>query len=278
MNQSDQVRLDDLLHVAKLDYLYKYTSAENGILLLENNKIHFNSPLKFNDPFDCHPLLIKISDQYIYNTLKQGEYKNVLNRKGFTTSPFYLNFVKDFGKTQVQVINAKILPKVKISCFSERKNNLLMWAHYAKDHTGVCFEFDTKQMIRYLATLSKVSNDSTGMFLRVLYNHKRTNYPFESSNDPFPLIMWMKTKSIDWEYEREIRLVFTKREENLLAIPSELISKMYLGSEISNIHEAQIVRLCQANFPKTAIYKMDLSDREFQLVEQRYNSSALSDV
>jgi len=35
MNQSDKIRLDDLLHVVKLDYLYKYTSAESGILLLE---------------------------------------------------------------------------------------------------------------------------------------------------------------------------------------------------------------------------------------------------
>ena len=45
MNQSHQVRFNDLLHVAKLDYLYKYTSAENGLLLIENKQLHFNSPL-----------------------------------------------------------------------------------------------------------------------------------------------------------------------------------------------------------------------------------------
>lgn len=61
MKLSDQIILDDLTHVATIDYLYKYTSAENGILLIENSKLHFTSPLKFNAPFDCHPLLVKIT-------------------------------------------------------------------------------------------------------------------------------------------------------------------------------------------------------------------------
>lgn len=147
-----------------------------------------------------------------------------------------------------------------------------MWSHYAKDHTGICFEFDTKKMILYLGTLSKVSNDSGGIFLRVIYDYERTNYLFESSNDDLPLMMWMKTKSIDWEYEREIRLVFPKREENLFSIPSDLISKIYLGSQISEGDEAKILKLCKKNFPKTDIFKMVLSDQEFQLIEQQYNN------
>lgn len=247
------------IHVRKMQFYY-----------LKKVKYISISPLNFNDPFDCHPLLIKISDQFIYNTLNQSEFKKVLNRKGFTTSPFYLDFVKKFGKTQVQVVNTEILPKVKISCFSERKNNLLMWSHYAKDHTGVCFEFDTKKIIRYLGTPSMIGHDSGGIFLRVIYNRERTNYVYKSSNDHLPLMMWMKTKSIDWEYEREIRLVFLKREESLLPIPSDLISKIYLGSEISDEIEAQIVALCEANFPNTEIYKMYLSDQEFQLVERQH--------
>jgi Protein of unknown function (DUF2971) len=33
------------------------------------------------------------------------------------------------------------LPRLRIFSVSEDKDNLLMWAHYAKDHTGVVFEF-----------------------------------------------------------------------------------------------------------------------------------------
>ncbi|SFH33145.1 DUF2971 domain-containing protein [Pedobacter insulae] len=269
MKPSSQIIFDDLNHVAEIDYLYKYTSAENGILLLENSQLHFNSPLKFNDPFDCHPLLVKITDEYIYNVLNNSEYKYLLNTKGFTKSQIYLNFVKDFSKTQVREVQTKILPNVKITCFSEHKNNMLMWSHYAKDHSGVCFEFDTKAMIIYLGGQTKANNISKYLFLKAVYDSKRKNYIFESSDDSSPLLMWLKTKSIQWEYESEIRLVFLKWEENLLSIPPNIISSLYLGAQISKEHEEKIVQLCKTNFPETGIYKMSLSDQEFQLIEQQ---------
>ena len=33
------------------------------------------------------------------------------------------------------------LPRLRVFSVSETNDNLLMWAHYAKDHTGVVFEF-----------------------------------------------------------------------------------------------------------------------------------------
>ncbi|RZK56893.1 MAG: DUF2971 domain-containing protein [Pedobacter sp.] len=269
MKSSSQIIFDDLIHVAMIDYLYKYTSAENGILLLEHSKLHFNSPLKFNDPFDCHPLLVKITDEYIYNVLSNSEYKYMLNRKGFTKSPLYLNFVKNFSKTQVKEVQSKILPNVKISCFTENKNNMLMWSHHAKDHSGVCFEFDTNAMVIYLGIQTKTTNLSNYLFLRTIYDSKCKNYIFQSSEDSSSLLMWLKTKSIEWEYENEIRLVSLKWDENLLSIPQNVISRLYSGAQISKEHEEKIVKICKTNFPETGIYKMSLSDHEFQLIEKQ---------
>ena len=140
MKQSDRIILDDLTHVASANFIYKYTSPENGIRLLKSSKLHFSSPLMFNDPYDCHPLLVKITDDYIYNVLNQSKYKYLLKTKGFTKSKTYLDYVKNFSKTQVKEVQTKILPNVKITCFSEEKNNKLLWSHYAKNHTGVCLE------------------------------------------------------------------------------------------------------------------------------------------
>ena len=265
------VRWEDLQYVADLDYIYKYTSAESGMLLLENKTIHLNSPLKFNDPFDCHPLLIKISEQFIYDSINTRENRNVVSARGFRNSPSYLNFLKNCAEIQTKAITKDVLPKVKISCFSEEKNNLLMWSHYAKNHTGVCFEFDVKKMINYFGTLSETTQVSVGVFLKVQYDQVRSSYLFESSNDPWPLIMWLKTKSIDWEYEKEIRLVFLKEEESLLPIPSELLSRIYLGNQISKDYQSEVVRLCKKNFPTTDIFKMHLSAEEFKLFEKEHN-------
>lgn len=263
MTTSDQIRMDDLLYVAALGNLYKYTSIESASLLLENSSLNFNSPLKFNDPFDCHPLLVKISEEYIYNVLNESDYKHYLNRKGFTKSPAYLNFVKDFPKTQAIEVETKILPNVKVSCFTERGDNLLMWSHYSKNHTGICFEFDAKNMITFL---SKTSEEA--IFLKVNYEHERKNYVFQSAKDPLPLIMWLKTKAIDWEYEKEIRLIFLRCELDHINIPTNIVRRVLLGSKVSPKDEQRIVELCEKNFPATKIVKMRLSEQEFKLLEE----------
>ena len=36
--------------------------------------------------------------------------------------------------------------KLGILCLSERRDDILMWSHYASSHCGVCLEFDTKRM------------------------------------------------------------------------------------------------------------------------------------
>lgn len=192
-----------------------------------------------------------------------------MNTKGFTKSPTYLSFVKNFSKTQVQEVQTKIIPNIKITCFSEDRNNMLMWSHYAKNHSGICFEFDTKAMIVHLADQAKINRIPSYLFLKAVYDDKRKNYPFNSSDDPSPLLMWIKTKSIEWEYERDIRLVSLKWEENLLSISPNIIPKLYLGCQISKEHEEKIIKLCKLNFPETEIYKMFLSDQEFQMIEQK---------
>jgi hypothetical protein len=269
MNPSSHIIKDDLIHVAGLEFLYKYTAPENAILLLENSKLHFSSPLNFNDPYDCHPLLVKITDEYIYNVIHDSEYKYLLNTKGFIKSPTYISFVKNFSKTQVKEVKIKILPYVKITCFSEDKNNTLMWAHYAKNHSGVCFQFDAKAMIIFLENLRKTSGQPSCLFLKAIYESKRKNYVYGSANDPTPLLMWIKTKSLEWKYENEIRLAILKWEENLLSIPPDLVSRLYLGSQISEEHEKTIIKLCRANFPNTEIYRVGLSDDDFELIEQK---------
>ena len=269
MTRSDQIIYDDLAYVASLDFLYKYTSSENAILLLENKKLHFSSPLNFNDPYDCHPLLVKITDEYIYNVIKNSEYKYILNTKGFTRSPVYLNFLKNFCKIQEKEVKKSILPHVKITCFSEEKNNTLMWSHYASNHSGVCFEFDAQAMIIYFGNQTKTRSLPSYLFLKATYESKRRNYVYDSTSDTDSLLMWLKTKSIKWQYENEIRLTSLRWEENLLSIPPDLISRLFLGSQISEEHEERIIYLCRTNFPDTEIYKIDLSDSDFELIERK---------
>jgi hypothetical protein len=39
--------------------------------------------------------------------------------------------------------------EVGVLCFSEKYDNILMWSHYAKSHTGLCVEFSRSQYLRF---------------------------------------------------------------------------------------------------------------------------------
>jgi hypothetical protein len=85
--------------------LYKYLPPDR-IDILENMKICFSPPSKFNDTFDSHYLVPK----------SQGS----------------------TGK----IVRTLLKNRLGIFCLTEQPNNHLMWVHYAKNHTGFVLGFD----------------------------------------------------------------------------------------------------------------------------------------
>lgn len=75
----------------------------------------------------------------------------------------------------------------KIICFTEKKNSLLMWAHYADHLHGVCLCFDTWKDKELFSHIYKVDYSR--------YRNRERNYNFYYS------------KSKDWSYEKEWRVV-----------------------------------------------------------------------
>lgn len=73
---------------------------------------------------------------------------------------------------------------IKVSCFSERNDSILMWAYYANSHKGICVEYDFSD---------KENKRRVG---RVLYKKLRN---FNSNN-------WYRIKANCWRHEREWRM------------------------------------------------------------------------
>lgn len=73
---------------------------------------------------------------------------------------------------------------IKVSCFSERNDSILMWAYYANSHKGICVEYDFSD---------KEIKQKVGC---VAYEKKRN---FNSNN-------WYKLKSNCWRHEKEWRM------------------------------------------------------------------------
>lgn len=153
---------------------YKYLTPETTLAVLESGNLRYSSPLRFNDPFDVQSALHwefdfdslanKLTNRI--EALAQGSEplsdsadpsaKLVrLAREHFPTKGFerrfWLPLIHDMVRHLQQGMQAtreeylrkwkgEILPAMRVFCVSEERDNLLMWAHYARDHTGAVME------------------------------------------------------------------------------------------------------------------------------------------
>jgi hypothetical protein len=94
---------------------------------------------------------------------------------------------------------------IRIGCFCENFSSVLMWSHYAENHTGICIEYNTEALFKKPLTLSCLHPviykserfDSTGHFDPADVGKVNILSPSLASCH----------KSPDWSYEREWRLV-----------------------------------------------------------------------
>jgi hypothetical protein len=110
-----------------------------------------------------------------------------------------------------------------VVCLCETHTDILMWAHYADGHRGMCLAFDATLMpfagahqVRYAETLPQID------VLRMLAG---TLAPHELASS------MMLTKYSAWSYEREWRML-TSRGRQPLNYPVSALQAVYLGIAI----------------------------------------------
>ena len=184
--------------------LYKYEAfSTQSLLNLKKQIIYFGSPLNFNDPYDCAltPNLVeptddealKIRDMYLANTDMPHQARIEFE----TTSLANLRAVLlRTGQAGFKGIAEKFLQTRGVACFSERKDDLLMWSHYANCHKGFCVGFDR-------GILNETVQGSLGPV-----NYDIDIPKFRLFEDiPDFLVKLLGTKSKVWEYEEEYRII-----------------------------------------------------------------------
>ena len=210
--------------------LYKYVPAER-IDVLENRQIRFTQPNAMNDPFEARP------DSYMTREGRAKELANVIRQapatiwsNGRTATQAeadreaYADKVKrdlDFAEQLSHCIGFQIpfddlskklydnlYNRVGILSLSKTPDNLLMWAHYAKGHTGFVLEFDGSH---------DFFKDDRPVFgfakpEPVEYSSER---PRMQINDPNMSAIFF-TKGIPWKYEREWRYLKAIEDADVL--------------------------------------------------------------
>ncbi|MBW8311440.1 MAG: DUF2971 domain-containing protein [Rhizobium sp.] len=153
---------------------YKYVAPQTALAILQNQSVRFSSPLLFNDPFDHQTCLhldfdlqqfpAKLLDRIEHLVrnpqipIRQdvGPIQLVLEimRAKFSTHGFPRDaFVREALPVLADGSNAiettrlgfevhwqESLKASRTFCVTEENDSLLMWAHYARDHTGAVLE------------------------------------------------------------------------------------------------------------------------------------------
>lgn len=261
--------------------LYKYVPFNKySLRLLKDSEIWLASPGSFNDPFDS-----KLHYNYKVNnpTLRKKWAEGVVrdNNPGLTKSVIK-STAKDLLDDMDKDPNARLkwfedyqeeLTDSKFGIFSvsTKPDNLLLWAHYASDHQGFCVGIDTYQIGR--VQLDFMKRKHLLELKRVEYSSKYPDINFYESmmstdwaNDIVRLLI---TKSIDWKYEEEYRLLSWDKSNVGVKLPKYAIREIVLGYRMKPHNKAVIHNLAIRELKHAELFAAGKSVGRFSLVLNR---------
>lgn len=242
------------------DRLYKYRGLDrnrNGGVPYEWDRsiivgcsLWAGSPLAFNDPFDCYPVIDL-----------EGTPKEKL--------AWAARIAPDFGMPVEQAVNMvdaalndpvaraqmldwhKKVNAVGVVSLTEEPDDMLMWAHYSNSHRGYCLELD--------ATIQPLS-----LAWRVYYAKQRPTFRlFDPNRDDF-IQRSLLHKADFWAHEREWRIV-RPADMGAVIFPPDGLRSIIFGAGIAQEDEAALRSIIAERETPVAFKRAKLDERNYRV-------------
>jgi Protein of unknown function (DUF2971) len=265
--------------MAELTLLYKYLDC-NGIKVLENGTLRGSVPTKLNDPFEFMAGLLPLTEQEILSSIETeevliDEFWNRKRDKSESKQKFrahmrqhpeiILQHLQQHPNIQYEVFEevCKGRDDYRLLCFSLRNDGILMWAHYADHHKGFVLGFDKAPLDagyspdQRFPVEYRSARPCIGNILDLLR-------PGESEQ----LKMAVRTKSLEWAYEEEYRLLGVKRNEddNDMLFEPLMLRQVIFGSRcLPKLEERIREILARPDYGHVRFSRAFLSNREFKI-------------
>ncbi len=190
--------------------------------------------------------------------------RQVLNSYGITSHDEqhedYQDRLTNVAKTVVKNSIEEFLANRGVSCFSETNDNLLMWAHYASNYTGICLEFSASSALFELG--HKVE------YCRSIPEIETVSLLTEEN---FSQVMKLFcSKSEHWSYEKEWRIIHEEAGTRF-HYHSDDLTGVYFGPNISEEILNIICLILQGNNDVVKFWKGKRSDTEFKVEFTEFN-------
>lgn len=170
---------------------------------MKNGAVYCSSPRDFNDPWDCRPffntnLLADENErrkhiEWAVEVCKRHTSMSASDIQRMSRELRNPAVLEHYVRKQTLALQEEVLKRYRVYCLCPDVNNILMWAHYADSHRGICLEFN-------------VQSDTICGALEVQY---RDEFPMTTqySNDERENLLPLLAKARAWEYEHEYRLI-----------------------------------------------------------------------
>lgn len=244
-------------------FLYRYRPGNNwDINNLKKDTIWLSTLKEYNDPFENRVSIDfeGVADSY----LKMDPNTVALMRLNHIDKnhPYYKAGIEDLKARGEKLQKSLSMKKLRIftACFCEEKSSLLMWAHYANSHKGFCIGYKFEDIINKFGI----------NILPVIYSKEYSvirSYEMFEDYDEFFLDEW-RSKSIEWSYEKEWRLVgdYRKNEPYEKGQVVDMVKPfcIYMGVNIDKAIRNQLVEICSEREIK--LFQMQLSEKSYRLL------------
>lgn len=245
--------------------LYKYRnyneiSKVRTLEIINKQELFFAGIESFNDPFDGKVYLrfdgkrneiiaAQIRTQYTMNLKKENKYEGITFEAAHklvsenVTEEFITN--REVMEARIERIQ-KIHNKKGVLALSSKNDNILMWSHYTFNHKGVCFgfEFDSDSFPKPKKVKYQTHYDDIWGWL----------YTDEEIVDRI-----LYSKSVDWEYEDEHRIVIDGIRAEKFSPDS--LKEVVFGSKMSHEDKLEIIKECKS-FGLNPVFKQATLDVE----------------
>lgn len=291
--------------------VFRYRSCNpNNLDALRKDRLYFSTPENFNDPYD-NLMYVNVPElkNYISDCLEGGmkEYLQSIEVKElekylFGNAMWNVSLKKREEQKQaflenvendIEEIRDNILKNYKIICFCKNHLSMLMWSHYADNHKGFMLAYDENKIKQASCFNSNNEILSNKLCLKdVVYSNERvdmTQYVndyllryglkqngIEQPNLPEPskrlLREFINTKSLEWKYEEEIRLVphgLDIRKCNNIAYINIQPRAIFAGAKISEENFNELLSIAKSKrIPLYQVWVNELG-KEFKLNFQK---------
>lgn len=267
--------------------MYKYNPPSNLEHIFINKTICFTQPAKFNDPFECSPVLDEVVSKE-WARAKLNEKRAKVEKEALAKLPKFkrkearanlaslrvinntevLQGIDKFNEQYKEMFQAKIKSVLNenlgILCLSSNCSSELMWSHYGKDHTGFLIEFDP---INEYFHVQKNVKDSLRHLRKVDYLSERIKYSLESLSEESLFL----NKSECWKYESEYRFVKSLSDLQYVpekriyteSFPFEAIKRVVFGVNCDPQMITKYTKIIRENYGHIVVQKSVLSTTEF---------------